>query len=128
MSASPIIQEKDAKVWVGHLVCAVLNDGSYYVGKVIDVNNGEIVLEGVKGDGRLSGDISQKDKAQVSGFLGSLLGGGRGAGPAAFGSGGGNLSPGKAGGQGFFGKVWPSMRLGLGMLKFLWPMFSKFLI
>lgn len=128
------ISESSARMWVGHLVCVALKDGSYYVGRVAGVDNNEIVLAGVKGDGKISANPRQADKAKISGLLGSLFGGGGGAFPSpAFGAGAGAVGGGAIGNQpasgpGFFGKMWPGIRLGLGVLQFIWPLIGRFLI
>ncbi|MGF9714129.1 hypothetical protein [Paenibacillus naphthalenovorans] len=99
-----------AKMWVGQFVCAVLNDGSYYMGNVIDVKNGKMVLSGVKGNGRLPLSVYPTDKAKISGLLGSLFGGQGGSNPL------GALQGNNTGGQGFLGNMWPKIRFGIGMV------------
>lgn len=150
MAGIQTMSENEARKWVGHLVCAVLKDGSYYVGNVVNVKNGELILSGMKGPGGIHSNDIAKEQAKVSGLLGSLFGGGKasplnfgggGANPLNFGGGGANplnFGAGAAGtgiapagnplGGGLLGKVWPGIRIGFGMLKFLWPMVGKFLI
>ncbi|MCI3927007.1 hypothetical protein MO973_43235 [Paenibacillus sp. TRM 82003] len=60
----------------GQHVCILLKDGTYYVGKLVDIKNGELILSG-----------QTSDKAQVSGLLGTLFGGAAGAGAGAAGCG-----------------------------------------
>lgn len=140
MAGMQTMSEIEARKWVGHLVCAVLKDGSYYVGNVVNVKNGELILSGMKGPGGIHSNDIAREQAKVSGLLGSLFGGG-GGNPLNFGGGGANplnFGAGAAGtgiapagnplGGGFLGKAWPGIRIGFGMLKFLWPMVGKFLI
>lgn len=122
------ITAKQAEKWTGQIVCVVLKDGSYYIGRVEGIRNGELSLAAVRMDGTLPPSLKHADKAQVSGFLGNLLGG-----LGALGGGGQaaaeepqyeqETAPANGG---FFQKMWPTIRMGLGMVKFVWPLVSKF--
>lgn len=153
MKARNAVEEKEAVKWIGHLVCAVLHDGSYYVGRVQGVENGELIMAGVRGDGVIAGEPTESDKVMVSGFLGSLLGGLGGMGGMGSGLGGmfgnmggmggaGGAGMGGAGGAGAagagnagaggglfgnIGRMMPAFRIGFGMLRFMWPMIGKFI-
>ncbi len=100
---STYCQELYARRLIGQVVCVGLQDGSYYVGKVMGVRNGELVLAGAKGRGKLKGKPhSRADQAKVSGLLGSLLGGGGGGGLGGLGS---MLGGGGGGGLGGLGSL-----------------------
>jgi hypothetical protein len=141
------ITPQKANRWIGHPVCVVLHDGSYYVGMVEGIDNDGLILSGARGLGKLSPSISSKDKVRVSGFLQSMFGGGRATQPAAQAAGGfnpfsagpvgGGLGAGFGGGQansgfgggGFFGMVkqaWPHVRMGFQMVKTIMPMMQLF--
>lgn len=86
----------------GQQVCVQLKDGTYLVGILEDIRNDELILKGMR-----------SDKAQVSGLLGSMLGG-LGAGTPAAGAGGSSL--------------WSTIRVGMGMLQFIWPLLGRFFV
>jgi hypothetical protein len=145
------ITPQKANRWVGHPVCVVLHDGSYYVGMVTGIDNDGLILSGARGDGKLSPSISSKDKVRVSGFLQSMFGGGGavkppaaqaaggfnpfsagpvGGGPLGAGLGGGQANSGLGGGD-IFGMVkqyWPHVRMGFQMVKTIMPMMRLFKI
>lgn len=123
------VNEKTVKPLIGQLVCAVMHDGTYYIGTVRHVSGGDVILQGYQGKGSISAD-PHTAKPQISG-LGSLFGMANGL----FGSGqqsapGGIFSGagGGAGGGGFLSKWGPMLKLGMGMLSFLFPLLSKFSI
>jgi hypothetical protein len=143
------ITPQKANRWVGHPVCVVLHDGSYYVGMVTGVDNDGLILSGARGHGKLSASIGSKDQAKVSGFLQSMFGGGGAvkqpaaqgaggfnpfsAGPVGGGQLGAGLGAGQAnsgfGGGGIFGMVkqyWPHVRMGFQMVKTIMPMMQLF--
>jgi hypothetical protein len=126
------VSEESVKPLVGQFVCAVLQDGSFYVGTVRGVENGEVILQGYQGPGTISPDPRQA-QAQISG-LGSLLGLGggllrRGGGLGAAGWGGiGGFAGGGGARTGLWGTWWPRIRLGIKMLSFLFPLLGRFFI
>ncbi|MEB3101527.1 hypothetical protein [Ferviditalea candida] len=67
--------ENILKPMLGHTICAVLKDGSFYMGSVRVVEDGYLVLDGFKGNGSVSAN-PRTGTAQISGMLGSLFGGG----------------------------------------------------
>jgi len=139
---------KQARRLKGQPVCVVLNNGSFYVGCISGIEKGELILSGKKGRGKLSRSNSPRTKkAQISSFLpglGSLFGmakalapsmmapNGAVAAPAAptapQGGGGGFLSGfgGLGGVFGFVQKAWPAVRMGMGMVKTIIPLFGGF--
>lgn len=130
MAESQLVMERTARQWVGQLVCVAHKDGSYYVGKVMEVKKGELVLAGVKGDRRIKGRKKLKGHANVSGLLGNLIGGFGMirpllGGAGLFRGGGGKATRSSGGGLGSVGKIWSNIRIGFRMVKFIWPLFSK---
>lgn len=138
------ITPEKARHWIGHPVCVVLNDGSYYVGIVEGIDNDELILSGAKGGEKMSGSGRSKGPAQVSGLLQSIFGGGQAFNPPA-GSPAGAFNPfaaGAAGGRqpvagpgpgggGFFGMVrqmWPTISFGLQMVRTIMPLMGAFKI
>lgn len=123
MDASQRITSKEARNWLGMPVCTVLRDGTYYLGIVTGVENGELILSGTKGLGKWGTPHGTSEKAQISGFLGSLFGGGAGAfNPLANAGAAGGIGTG-----GMFGsltKMWPAIRFGLSMLQTIIPLFG----
>jgi hypothetical protein len=129
---------------VGHPVCIVLHDGSYYVGTVKDMNESSLILSGTKGKGKI--DKASRSKVRVSGLLGNLFGGGGfnplagnaagagiGAGAGAFNPFAANAvaaeQPGIGGIGGFFGtvqKMWPTITFGMKMVKQIMPLMGLF--
>jgi hypothetical protein len=103
-------------------VLIVLRDGSYYCGIVRDVQGQELLLEGVKGKKTLPRNLT-KAKANISGLGGltSLLGNSGGLGGLFGGLGG-------TGGGGFLGSLGGFIKIGMGMLKFIVPLMSRFRI
>ena len=109
------ISPQKASRWIGHPVYVILNDGRYYMGMVTGVEKGKLFLSGAKGRGKLRSSVRTKRPVKVSGFMGSLLRGGRAFNPltpnaggafkpfAAGLVGGGQSNPGQ-GSSGFFGR------------------------
>ncbi|WP_248924621.1 hypothetical protein [Paenibacillus hamazuiensis] len=136
------MMEKEAAKWTGHPVLVVHQDGTCYAGYLNEVKNGEIVLSSAyRSDRKLPASSNKRQKArgmqaQVSGLLGGLLGGLGGLGGGlggAFGGGGaargvGAPAAGAAagGGGGFWQKLWPGIKLGIGALQFIMPLIGKF--
>ncbi|GIQ62595.1 hypothetical protein PACILC2_11630 [Paenibacillus cisolokensis] len=115
-----------ASKWIGHTVCVGLKNGDYYVGRVVGVRNGELILSGMQGQGKLTDSFTRQDKAKVSGLLDSLLGG---LGGLDGGNDGANpLGGGDGAATGLFGKLWPMIRVGIGMLQFIMPLVRKFFV
>jgi hypothetical protein len=109
------------KPWVGRTVCAVLHDGSFYVGKVLEVHSDHVVLEeAMRGPYSITERDPEAARARVSGFLGSLFGTG-----AAGGQGAGGQGAGGAGGL-FGGGLMSKLRLGFNVMSFLFPLIGKF--
>jgi hypothetical protein len=130
-----VVTKKHASQWIGHPVYVVLQDGSCYAGFVTDVKNGEMFLSGARGNGKLSSSTLE-DKAQISGLLGAMFGGGGGNPLNMLGLGTGQQAGGAAGGAaeaapgggaqaggGFLEKMIPNIRLGLNMLQMIMPIF-----
>jgi len=122
--------ERAAKRSVGQLVCVAIQDGSYYVGRVVGVEHGELIISGVKGKNKLPRKANLKGKAQVSGLFSNLIGGAGLLKPLLGGLGRGFLKKrggAKAAGGGAFGmigKIWSGIRIGFRMIKFIWPIFA----
>lgn len=122
---------EQARRLAGKPVCVVLDDGSYYIGTIKGVQNGQLLLAGKKGEGRArpSSRAKGKGKAQVSGLF-SMLGGGAaagvGAGAAAGAAGGGLLSGlgGLGGIMGFMKQAWPIIQMGMGVVKQIMPLMN----
>ncbi|MWC30507.1 hypothetical protein [Paenibacillus sp. MMS18-CY102] len=71
-----VLAAKKANHCLGQLVCVLLNDGNCYVGTVQAVQNHQLILSGTRSCGRVKpSNRSKSPEAQVSGLLGSLLGG-----------------------------------------------------
>ncbi|CAM2866038.1 hypothetical protein PASE110613_05070 [Paenibacillus sediminis] len=115
--------------WIGQWVCVVLHDGSYYVGKVADINNGEVVLHGVRGDGAMQ-EGKEPERAQVSGFLGSLFGfGGNSSGSFnSFPNGSSAYNGGSGSGGMNWGRIFPAIRIGFNVMQTMMPLLGKFII
>lgn len=145
MTVKSKITIKETKRWMGQPVCIVLKDGSYYVGYITEVKNGEVTMNGQKGLGKMNrASIQHANKVRVSGFFPGMtapsFGGGWGADPFAInpainpGVGGlqaGGNAPGNAGGGGFMsmvGKVWPGIKMGIGMVQTIMPLLKGFKI
>ncbi|TVY01991.1 hypothetical protein [Cohnella terricola] len=142
MHKNQALTRKQVIAMTGRPVCVVLKNGNYYVGRIQGVENGQLVLSGYQAKGKYRPALSRSrrvsKKANVSGLfgLGSLLGGaggigagGIGAGGAAAGAqpGGGGLLGGLGGIGGFmqfFSKAWPAVRMGMGMVRTIMPMFG----
>ncbi|MFD0671074.1 hypothetical protein [Cohnella sp. GCM10027633] len=123
---------EQARRLAGQPVCVVLNDGSYYIGTIKGMRNGQLLLAGKKGEGRYRPPVRSrsKGKAQVSGLF-SMLGGGAagaGAGAAAGAAGGGFLSGlgGLGGIMGFMKQAWPILQMGMGVVKQIMPLMNMF--
>jgi hypothetical protein len=104
-------------------VCVVLNDGRYFVGWAHGVRNGQLLLSGLPGSGRLpvSGP-SRRQMARIS-ALAEEAGGAGAAGGAA----GGGLFGGLGGLtdlMGFMSKALPVIQMGMNMIKTIMPLFG----
>ncbi|MEC0092082.1 hypothetical protein [Paenibacillus macquariensis] len=119
---SPKFTEGDIRKWIGYPVCAVLKDGSYIVGKVIDVKDNQLVIAGLEGEGKLSSHPNQREKAKVSGML-DMLFGGKAQIPLPAGA-IDTPSPTSNG----IGKIMPGIRVGIGVLQYVWPLMGKFFV
>lgn len=146
-------KSQETRDLVGHPVCIVLHDGSYYVGTVKDMNKSRLTLTGTKGNGKIN--KASHSKVRVSGLLGNLFGDGgfnplagnaAGAGAGGFNplagnaAGAGAFNPfaanagtaeqqGMGGIGGFFGKVkqmWPTITFGMNMVKQIMPLMGLF--
>jgi hypothetical protein len=144
-------KSQETRDLVGHPVCIVLHDGSYYVGTVKDMNKSRLILSGTKGKGKIN--KASRSKVRVSGLFGNLFGGGgfnalagNAAGAGGFnplagnaaGAGGFNPfganavaaeQPGAGGIGGIFGKVkqmWPTITFGMNMVKQIMPLMGLF--
>jgi hypothetical protein len=144
-------KSQETRDLVGHPVCIVLHDGSYYVGTVKDMNKSRLILSGTKGKGKIN--KASRSKVRVSGLFGNLFGGGgfnplagnaagaggfnplagNAAGAGAFNPFGANAvaaeQPGTGGIGGFFGKVkqmWPTITFGMNMVKQIMPLMGLF--
>jgi hypothetical protein len=115
-------------------VCAVLKDGSLYIGTLQALDGKEITLRGVHSDRKVSTN-ADKAKAQISalGGLGSMLGGlGGGGAPSGLGGLGGLFGGGAAGGAGGgaggfnLGGLGNWFRIGLGVMQFIFPLMKGF--
>ncbi|OAB40305.1 hypothetical protein [Paenibacillus antarcticus] len=119
---SPKFSEGDIRKWIGYPVCAVLKDGSYIVGKVIDVKDNHLIIAGLEGEGKLSNHPNQRDKAKVSGIL-DMLFGGKPQSPQP--AGGTDTSSPTSNG---IGKIIPGIRVGMNVLQYIWPLMGKFFV
>ncbi len=133
MNESATRKIEQARRLAGQPVCVVLNDGTYYIGRIQGVRNGQLMLAGTKGQGRMRTPASRKGKAKVSGLFpalgGGLLGGAAGgAGAAGAAAGGGLLGGlgGLAGFMGFMSKAMPIIQMGMGVVKSIMPLMSLF--
>jgi hypothetical protein len=103
-------------------VLIVLRDGSCYCGIIRGLQGQELLFQGVKGKKTLPRH-STKAKANISGLggLASLFGNAGGLGRLFGGLGG-------TGGGGFLGSLGGFIKIGMGMLKFIVPLMSRFKI
>lgn len=60
----PICEERCLS-YVGRHVCAVLNDGTYHVGRLAGVQNGGILMDGSQGDGMVTASRVEEVKKQI---------------------------------------------------------------
>lgn len=150
MAATNLL-EQQAKMCIGQMVCLALKNGQYYVGMISDVRDGEILLSGTQGAGKISSKSKKKKKAQVSGLMGALFGEGVTSNPSSFSSignpamgaipGTGGIpamrggfapaptAPAAAGQPGLFQTIqnsWPTIKMGIGMLQYIWPLMRRF--
>jgi hypothetical protein len=102
-------------------VLIVLRDGSCYCGIVRDLQGQELLFEGLKGKKTLPRNLT-KAKANISGLggLASMLGNSGGLGGLFSGLGGT--------GSGGLGSLGGFIKIGIGMLKFIVPLMSRFRI
>ena len=134
MNESATRKIEQARRLAGEPVCVVLNDGTYYIGRIQGVQNGQLLLAGAKGQGRMRTPASRKGKAKVSGLFpalgGGLLGGAAagGAGAAGAAAGGGLLGGlgGLAGLMSFMKQAWPIVQMGMGVVKSIMPLMNLF--
>ncbi|KIL38714.1 hypothetical protein SD70_24610 [Gordoniibacillus kamchatkensis] len=131
------VTPEDCRRLLGVPICAVLKDGSVYCGTIAGIENEEIVMHGVRSGMRVSRNANQA-KAQIAalGGLGSLFGGaapGAAAAAGASGAGGGLLGGmGNAlgglfgGGGGGFGGIGNWLRIGMGVVQFIFPLLKGF--
>ncbi|MBB6732582.1 hypothetical protein [Cohnella zeiphila] len=137
MTAKMKLGRRDVEKWIGQPVRIDLKNGSRYVGYIEKVERGSIRFVGRKsrhGAGRIP--IRRPGKARVAGFFpltaGLGLGGGLGRNPFSWNMGFGSLRPGIGaagigalglnGVMGMFGKGWPGIRFGIGMLQSIRPL------
>jgi hypothetical protein len=143
MSAVASVPAETYTRLIGMPVCTVLKDGSVYYGTIAGVENDQVVLQGFQSPIRVSRN-PDRAKAQIAalGGLGSLLGGGGGAAaaPGAAGGLGGLGGPGGLGGMlgGLFGGGGGTgggfslggmgnwFRIGMGVMKFIFPLIKGF--
>jgi hypothetical protein len=121
----PVHAHANSQTQLGQPICAVLKDGSYYIGRVEGIKNGELILSGLKGSGRLHPHSEQANRVQVSGFMNSLLGGGAG-GQIGADSGGGSAGGAGLGGIGGLGGMLSTIRIGMNMIQAIMPLLSFF--
>jgi len=104
-----------------------LKDGRYFIGRIEGVKDGELILSGVQGAGRWHPRSGRTNRAQVSGFLDSLLGGRIGGGAEEAAGGGGAEGAGAGGaGLGGLGGMLSTIRIGMNMLQAVMPLLSLF--
>lgn len=125
------VNDITARQWVGQPVCILLKDGNYYIGMVKRVTKKQVILAEARKStpkGRSKRLLNAKN-VQISGFLGSMLGAGN-LGQLPFGGiGAGTQSPVNTGGFfGMLGKAWPMVKVGIGMIQTIWPLFRSFKI
>lgn len=128
---------EQARRLTGQPVCVVLHDGTYYIGHLKGMRNGQLLLAGKKGEGRMRSVPSRnargkgKGKAKVSGLfpaLGGALGGGA-AGAATGAAAGGGLAGmfgGLGGFMGFLKQAMPMIQMGMGLVKQIMPIMNMF--
>ncbi len=125
---------EQARRLTGQPVCVVLHDGTYYIGRLKGMRNGQLVLAGKKGQGRMrhapSRNSRAKGKARVSGFFPAQGGAAGGVAGAAAGGGGLGGLLGGLGGLGglmsFMKQAVPIVQMGMGMVKSIMPLMSLF--
>jgi len=127
-----------ASPWVGQPVVVVLKDGSYYVGRMEQMNDDQLTLAPMQSERRLPASVDSQDKAQISGFLGSLMSfpfgafsgfmNGNGGGAQAGGESQGNGGSGGGGGGmlGFIGQMLPKIQIGMKLVRTIMPIFGLF--
>jgi len=130
-----------ARRLIGTPVCIELKNGSAYIGRIESVENGQLIFAGMKrkraGNYRRTGKAAKK--ARVSGlfpgfdsFMGFPFGGAGAAGGAAAqaqGQTGGGLLGGLGGLEGIMGfmnKAMPMIKMGMGVIKTIMPLFKGF--
>lgn len=124
---------EQARRLTGQPVCVVLHDGTYYIGHLKGMRNGQLLLAGKKGQGRMRSVPSRngkgKGKAKVSGLfpaLGSMLGGGAAGAATGAAAGAGGLFGGLGGFMGFLKQAMPMIQMGMGLVKQIMPIMSMF--
>lgn len=117
-------QKSQSAKWKGKPVIVVLKDGRSYIGTVSSYDRHGVTLSGIQADPRMTTSILEsQDKAQVSGLLSALFGGGLlgGAGPAAGAARAGGGS-GMFGFIGQIGKIIPHIRVGMNVMRSIMPL------
>lgn len=126
----------DARRFAGQPVCVVMKDGSYYVGWITGVQQNHIVLSGHKGAGKIADTPGKQGEtatasAWLTDFMTPSSGGGWGGNlfgfpPAGPQPPGGTAGAGASGG-GFMNMIktaWPSIQMGIGMVRMIMPLLS----
>ncbi|TJY44052.1 hypothetical protein E5161_01245 [Cohnella pontilimi] len=140
------VRIEDVKEWIDQPVAVILHDGSYYIGRLRQVNDKTVTLAGYKKLGKLPKSARARlDKTKISAFFpGNVPFSPWGAGgwPQPFGFSPAGMFPpagggaGKGGGGllggigGFFGtmrKIWPGIQFGMGLVKTIMPIMGKLL-
>lgn len=128
-----------AQANLGTPVYVVLKDGSFYYGILKKIEGDQVILQGFKGDQRIS-KKKGTSKAHVSGLgglsnmlgllggggLGGLLGGGSSGG--LFGGLGQGAATNTGGVGGLFSNMGSFMKLGMGVISFISPFMKNFSI
>ncbi|MBB6735988.1 hypothetical protein [Cohnella zeiphila] len=109
----------------GGPVCVVLRDGRYYVGWVRGVRDGQLVLSGLPGSGRMpASGPSRRQLARISALVEeaeAAAAGGAAAGGAAAGGLFGGLGS-LTDLMGFMSKALPVIQMGMNMVKTIMPL------
>ncbi|GAB6989691.1 LSm family protein [Paenibacillus pini] len=110
--------------WLGQPVLVILKDGRYYIGMLSSMDTSGLTLSRVRSGKKIpSSTIKSKDKAQVSGLLSSLFGGGNRM--AYSGATRGNT---RNESRGLFGQMMPHIRIGMNMWRTIMPLMGLFKI
>ncbi|MDR0268111.1 LSM domain-containing protein [Paenibacillus sp.] len=121
-------QKSRSSKYHGKPVLVILKDGRSYIGTVNSFDRQGVTLSGLQANHMLKTSILEnRDKAQVSGLLSALFGGGGLLGGALSGgaSRGGASREGGGGGMfGFFGQIIPNIRIGMNVVRTIMPLFG----